>query len=95
MRIEDQVKEILSDYRRRRDAMVSAPQTEEHPNGDIWVKKHLVGKIYLQYVALMAIAEVAGYTPQEMLDRFITRGITNEFGIWKDASEAGFLDKIL
>lgn len=75
--------------------MTSAPQTQEHPNGEFIVNTHLCGKFYLQYIALMNIAEAAGYTSQEMIKRIIERGITNEFYSWKDAVHGGYVEKFV
>ena len=87
--------DIFSNYKRQRNAMVSAPRTSEHPNGDFIVNTHLAGKFYLRYVALMSIAASTGYTSQEMIDRIIKRGITNEFTMWRDATSSGRIPQVI
>lgn len=93
--ITEKIESVLFNYRKQRDHMASTSQSEEHPNGDFIVNTHLCGKSFLQYIALMNIADEAGYTTQDMLKRIIERGIVNELTLWRKATKERFLNKII
>ncbi len=93
--MKDRIKDIFLQYRRQRDDMASKPMTAEHPNGDFKANTHLCGKPHLMYVALMNIADTTGKSSQEMIDRIIIRGITNEFVLWRSAMYENRIEQVV